>query len=331
MQLFVRVLIALFGICFLWISHAHAVEGYSIENDLRTDQPIDAGHADISMLEQFASGFKDIFFMPPERGGSEGVMAIFINIAFAIKNFFIIVAVIFLIIGVLKFLFSEASEEEFIKWRTHIIWVSVGIFLMQISFSAWSTLMAVDSTGGGTGINAVLSWKFWGNIFEPIVNLLQFLASFAFLFIMIRAFYRMVLTSSDEESRAEGVRTLIYACIGFLLIKLPYTIVSLIYSNVPKCDQASFFLSVANPCSDNTEANLSKAVELLGNILKWVNTFLTIACVILIIYTGFLVLTSRGDEEALSKAKRNILYVAIGLLLLFASHALFRFFVLDIS
>jgi hypothetical protein len=54
-----------------------------------------------------------------------------------------------------------------------------------------------------------------------------------------------------------------------------------------------------------------------------------LVCVILIIYAGWLVLISAGDEEKLKKAKSTILYVFIGFIVLVASHAIFRFFILQ--
>jgi hypothetical protein len=41
----------------------------------------------------------------------------------------------------------------------------------------------------------MLSWDFWNNIFKPIISLLQVLASFAFIVMMIYGFYRMVFGS----------------------------------------------------------------------------------------------------------------------------------------
>jgi Type IV secretion system pilin len=72
------------------------------------------------------------------------VIEAFTVIAFQIKNVVIILAVIFLVIAVIKLLFSPNSEEDVKKWRNSIIWVSVGIFVMQIAFSAWSTLLLRD-------------------------------------------------------------------------------------------------------------------------------------------------------------------------------------------
>jgi hypothetical protein len=85
---------------------------------------------------------------------------------------------------------------------------------------------------------------------------------------------------------------LIYAIIGFILIQLPLTIVSLIYGGVPDCAKQTNLWSLSNPCGAMTNANLKGAVQLFGQILTWVNTFLTIITVILIIYTGVVVLMS---------------------------------------
>ncbi|MFZ2255694.1 MAG: hypothetical protein WAW59_02930 [Patescibacteria group bacterium] len=54
-----------------------------------------------------------------------------------------------------------------------------------------------------------------------------------------------------------------------------------------------------------------------------------LVCVILVIYAGWLVLISGGDEEKLKKAKSTILYVFIGFIVLIASHTIFRFFILQ--
>ena len=77
-----------------------------------------------SVLEEFTGPIENFFFTP-DTGGGEGIVNVFASIAFQIKNFFIAIAVIFLIIGVLKLLFSSNDEEAVKKWKSNIIWVSV--------------------------------------------------------------------------------------------------------------------------------------------------------------------------------------------------------------
>ena len=69
-------------------------------------------------------------------------------------------------------------------------------------------------------------------------------------------------------------------------------------------------------------------VEIVGKIINYFNGFLFLICVLLIIYAGWLVLISAGDEEKMKKAKNTIIYVFVGFVVLVASHALFRFFIL---
>ena len=96
-----------------------------------------------SMLNDFVSPIRGFFFSPGDTG-KNGVIGAFTSIAFNIKNFFIAVAVLFLIIGVIKLLFSSSDEEEVKKWKRNIIWVSIGIFVMQIAFSVWKTLILTN-------------------------------------------------------------------------------------------------------------------------------------------------------------------------------------------
>ncbi len=73
----------------------------------------------------------------------------------------------------IKLLFSTADEEKVKRWRNNIVWVTVGIFVMQLAFSIWNTLLLRDSNAV---IGSMAGWQLWVNIFSPIVGLLQLLA-----------------------------------------------------------------------------------------------------------------------------------------------------------
>ena len=275
-------------------------------------------------LKTFSSqnGISSFFFTPTLQWDS--VTNTFISIAFAIKNFFIAVAVLFLIIGVLKLLFSWGDEEVVKKWRRNIIWVSVGIFVMQIATSIWNLLyfVAWDSRD----INGRLGWQFWTSIFEPIVNVLQLLAGFGFLLMMVYAFYTIVTGGWDEEKLKKGKNIVIYSIVGFLLIRLPQAFVTAIYGEPkPACRDDRIF--TIGTCLMG-EKKLEWSILIFGKILTYLNGFIFLLSVILVIYAGWLVLISWGDEEKLKKAKQTVIYILVGIVILVASHAIFRFFIL---
>jgi hypothetical protein len=89
----------------------------------------------------------DFFFVPSGQVGKDGVIEAFTTVAFQIKNFIIVVAVIFLAIAIINLLFSSNDEESVKKWKSNIIWVTVGIFVMQMASSIWRTLILENAWG----------------------------------------------------------------------------------------------------------------------------------------------------------------------------------------
>ncbi len=306
----------------LFLSMGIASAATNIDSNVR-EVPISSTNNSNTILDDFTSPLRSFFFSPGAYG-SEWINSIFTTIAFQIKNFFIAIALVFLIIGVIKLLFSTNDEESVKKWKSNIIWTSIGIFVMQISFSVWNTLLLRTDQAR---IGDSLGWEFWINIFSPIVNLLQMLAAFGFLLMAVWAFFMLVTAWGDEEKAKKSKNTIFYAIIGFLLIKIPYAIVRAFYGR-PGCENTSWGLINSNVC-DIKEVDLSRWIGIVGKLFTFFNTFLSIVCVILIIYAGWLVLISGGDEEKLKKAKSILLYIILGFIVLVGSHAIFRFFILN--
>lgn len=277
-------------------------------------------------LSEFAkSDSIQSFFMTPTLSGGDTVVNIFIMIAFGIKNFFIGIAIIFLIIWVLKLLFSGAGDEDVKKWKSNIIWVSIGIFVMQIAFSAWNTFLILDP---GTTLGSELWWKIWTNIFSPMVSILQTFAAAAFLLMAVYAFYTIVTGGGDEEKLKKWKNMVIYGLIGFLLIRIPKMLVQTIYGNASCTDGTTW--TMQGSCGDlEKPENLNSVLNIFWTFLQYFNSFLMFICVLLVIYAGWLVLISAGDEEKLKKAKNIVLYILIGFIILLTSHAIFRFFIMQ--
>ncbi len=66
---------------------------------------------------------------------------------------------------------------------------------------------------------------------------------------------------------------------------------------------------------------------LVGNIIGVFLGFLGILAVIIILYGGFLWMTSAGNEEQVTKAKKMIIAGVIGLAIILASYAIARFII----
>lgn len=283
------------------------------------------GMQNASLTEFAHSESIQSFFMTPTLWWGDSIMNVFIMIAFGIKNFFIGIAVLFLIIWVLKLLFSGAGDEDVKKWKNNIIWVSVGVFVMQIAFSAWNTFLILDTA---SSLGSELGWRIWTNVFSPLVSILQSFAAGAFLVMTVYAFYTIVTGGGDEEKLKKWKNMVLYGLLGFLLIRIPKMLVQAIYGNAT-CANGTTWSMQSNCGQLERPENMGSVLQIFGTFLQYFNSFLMLICVLLVIYAGWLVLISAGDEEKLKKAKNIVLYILIGFLILLTSHAIFRFFIMQ--
>ncbi len=78
------------------------------------------------------------------------------------------------------------------------------------------------------------------------------------------------------------------------------------------------------PSSSPTSSD--QIVTILVNIVVWVLNFLAILAVIFIIIGGIRLIVSQGEEQAKEKAKKTILYVVIGLIVVLLARVIVGFF-----
>lgn len=297
--------------------------------NLHTD--IKGSNTKNATLNTFTENTWGYFYKNSSDNTEDAVGNIFFQIAKWIKNTFLYIAVCFLVFSVIKLFFSDASDDDVKKWKNSIVWTSIGIVFLQMSYSIWSTAMSLDNIQYGQNpLSAATAWKFWNNIFSPLIGLLQFLASFAFFAVMIYAFYIIVTGAWDEDKLKKWKNTLIFGVVGFVMIQLPYRIVTSLYQGLPDCKENEGLWGLANTgCSGVSNGEFTETVQLFANIITYFNRFLTVLCIIMAIYAGWLLFISGGEEEKVKKAKNIIIYICIGLILLVASHAIFRFFILQ--
>ncbi|MCK9272779.1 hypothetical protein M0P65_04510 [Candidatus Gracilibacteria bacterium] len=247
--------------------------------------------------------------------GEKGAQNLLLVVAKDIKNIFIAIAVLYLFITTIKLFFGSGGEEDIKKWRLSILWVSIGIIIMQISYVAFASLY-------DKGITEATAAGFSGSVLNPIIKLMEVMASFIFISMAILSFYGIVTGGGSEEKYKKGVQGVQAAIIGFILIKISARLVNSIYGTV-NCTNTG----LATTCNGQAlgNPNLSDTVKIIRSIIQYSTGFIGIIVIVLIIYTGMTILTSGGSEEKMKKAKSNLTYIVIGILVIVLSVSLFQF------
>jgi len=241
------------------------------------------------------------------------------NIAKDLKTVIYIVSWVYFMIITIKLILSSNTEEEVWNFKKWIIWITIGIILMQIVFFFVEILYAKE-------VWAQLAWTLAKNIIEPIIKILETAASFFFLLVAIYAFYRMVTANWDEEKVKSWKMSIVYAIIWFIVIKLSKDIVYASYWKV-NCNESNvlglFQINWNNCVTDNQISGIS---QIIVQIINWANSFIWIIIILMIIYAWVQVLFSWGDEEKLTKAKKSIVYIAIWIAILVLNYFILTFF-----
>ncbi|MDD3646128.1 MAG: TrbC/VirB2 family protein [Candidatus Gracilibacteria bacterium] len=131
-----------------------------------------------------------------------------------------------------------------------------------------------------------------------------------------------------------------------LLIKL-IVVFLLIISNFSGVDAGSIFsigedAKLQVDCAGDDDCDLKGGIEKVKNtvndiekdrkfsqyvqdVIQYILGFISLVAVIYIIYAGFMILIGAGDEDKLKKSKQTILYVIIGIVLIWLAYSIVAF------
>lgn len=84
------------------------------------------------------------------------------------------------------------------------------------------------------------------------------------------------------------------------------------------------------PCNAPTGTGAAPLIDVIGKILAFILDLLGIIAVVFIIIAGIRLIVSQGEEEQKEKAKKTILYVIIGLIVILLARVLVGFVVGEI-
>lgn len=164
-------------------------------------------------------------FYSVSTNGERGLFYAVVRIARDFKNLMFVAATVFFFIITIKLLLAGNTEDELEKYKKGIIWITVGIIVMQIAYSFVSAIY-------DQGVSAGVAYRLLEYIVNPLIRLLETLASVFFLGIAFYAFYRIITAQGDEEKIEKAKKSIIQAIIGFIVIKFAKFLVEATYGTI---------------------------------------------------------------------------------------------------
>lgn len=259
-------------------------------------------------------------FLKATYGWETSIKNSLIRIAFDLKNLFFILATVFFFVIVFKLVLSEKTEDSIEDFKHWIVWITIWLIIMQLAYVF--TKILYDENISGWLANNLLEWLIY-----PIIGVIEVLASFFFVAIAFYAFFRLVTAGGHDEKVKWAKMSIIQAIIWFVIIKIAKVLLETTYG-VINCKEIAWGFIQFSEQQCLEKAELSSFPSIIVTLINWANGFIGIITILLILYAGFLVLTSGWNEEKLKKVKSILLYIAIWMFVLFASYLILTFFII---
>lgn len=159
-----------------------------------------------------------------------------------------------------------------------------------------------------------------GTVSSPIlfvIDLLRYLASGIAMIIVVKSAIQLVATSTEDQA-TKAKNTLLWSVLGLVLIQLADVIV-----------KRMFFGTQGEAFEDAATAELfaEQSISQIRGVIGFIQVFIGAVAVLVLIVRGFTLLSTGGDEEAIGKAKSQIIYAVAGLIVIGLSEVVVRGFI----
>lgn len=189
-----------------------------------------------------------------------------------------------------------------------------------LTFKPWYNGLATTDGNGGcvisspSGDKSSLQNFIWHIVLNILAILIQIVGYLAVIMIIFGGF--QFLTGGDNPAQVTKARTTILNAVIGLVISISATaVINLIVTNL-----------LGNAASDSTTLLPNQtADQLWAGILKLIYYVAGAVAIIMMILAGFRYITANGDPNAIKKAKNQILYGVVGLIIIMVAFAITDF------
>lgn len=153
------------------------------------------------------------------------------------------------------------------------------------------------------------------------LDIFRFAMSGIAMIVFIIAAIRLVASDGTDENLTKAKDTLVYSAIGLIIIQLASSIVKKMFFG----DSGQAFATGEDGNPSETFA-FNTASELRG-IVGMIEYFLGAVALLVIIVRSYALIFGAGQEEAMTKAKKHIMYAVVGIIVIGLSEFIIRKFV----
>lgn len=231
-----------------------------------------------------------------------------------------VVAIGILILLALQMLFAMGEEDKLKKYAKAMLFVIVGLAVIGLS-SDVAQILATDKGGILRDPSATLKRvQLFDYKVGIVITFIKYLLGAIAVAFLVRVGTRLIALSADEDAIAKDKKSLAAIVLGIVLVYVGDILINKVLYNV---DKTSY------PGAEGVKLNvdISEGLQQIIGFTNWVVILTGPIAVAVLVAGGIIYLTSAGEEERTSQAKRMITSAIIGLAIIYGAFALVNTFI----
>lgn len=174
------------------------------------------------------------------------------------------------------------------------------------SIGEQTELPSFDGTGQHADAPPDFAQPGVGTLTSPVYFALDIfrlvMSTIAMLYVIITAIKLLGSPTEDEATNAK--RKMLWGIVGLVLIQFADTLVKRMFFG----EQGEAFEDAAS-----VELFADESTKQIRGIIGFIQIFIGVVAVLVLVIRGFTLFVGLGDEEAVTKAKEQVIYAAVGL------------------
>ena len=232
------------------------------------------------------------------------------------------VFMIYLGLYVINFLSSSDKEEASTKFKDRMIWSFVGFLIIALAepfsqsignFVAGGELLtdpeALKTSAGLVGFS-----------YRSAAHLIQYLLGGIALITIAISAWQIISATGDEETVRSARKTIVWAAIGLIIAGGSALFIDKIFA--PDAAIGNEIIGGKDAVAQHKailEAGQMQARILVLNYVKYFQTFIGAGAVLMLFLAGFKMVSAAGNEEIITKQRKMITWVFMGLAIILLS------------
>ncbi len=238
------------------------------------------------------------------------------NVRFIIGS----VAVIIIIVAGVKLITAGGNEEVFTKQSQSLIYAVLGLFFVGLAGEI-ATILEVDRGGFLKDPNvAVQKSRLFSRTVEIAITFIKYIIGSVAVLFIVRNGLRLVLLGGNEEEVGKDKKNIFYGLLGLIVILMSNTFINKVFF---KIDTSQY------PGLDPVRPGIDR-IRLAQEIAGATNIVAAIAgpfALLSLVAGGLMYMLAGGEDEKIGKAKKIIMWSAIGLVIIYGAFAIVSTFV----